>query len=64
MFKAQGTTPFPAQDKTALTAVPCPGQRSLLAGTEQEGIEEEETQTLISTCLKFGFFVLELTRAK
>lgn len=47
------------------TVVPSSGQRSLLTGTEQEGIVKEETRALISTFQSLViFFILRLIRGK
>ena len=55
---------LPCRRHGSLDCGPLPRQRSLPAGTREEGIDEEETQTLISTSVRFGFIVLQFTRAK
>ena len=39
---------------------PLARQSSLPAGTREEGIDEEETHTLISTCVRFSFLYFNL----
>ena len=55
---------LPCRRQGDLDCGPLPRQSSLPAGTKQEEIDEEETQTLISTFVRFGFIVLQFTRAK
>lgn len=59
------TTPFPARGgRQPRPWSPVPGQRSHPAWTTQGRIGEEETWTLISTFLRFGFSTLAFTRTE